>query len=143
MEAPTAELLTALGSTWEDVSRPLPELAEFTYEPGHDGAEWAKPGGGQLAVHRFADLAREVDSRGPRRGLIRGIWPAGDYGVHGAEPKAGKTWNSIDLAVSVGSGTPWLGAVPIDTTGPVLVFAGEGGEGNVSVECELSLRLAG
>jgi hypothetical protein len=72
-----------------------------------------------------------VDARGPRRWLIRGVWPAGDYGVHGAEPKAGKTWNALDLAVSVASGTPWLGALPIDTPGPVIVFAGEGGDGNV------------
>jgi len=28
----------------------------------------------------------------------------------------------------VASGTPWLGALPVDNSGPVLVFAGEGGE---------------
>jgi hypothetical protein len=84
-----------------------------------------------LPVRRFCDIAAEVDARGPRQWLIRGIWPAGDYGVHGAEPKAGKTWNALDMAVSVASGTPWLGAIPVDTQGPVIVFAGEGGEGNI------------
>jgi hypothetical protein len=84
-----------------------------------------------LQIRQFADIAAEVDARGPRRWLIRGIWPAGDYGVHGAEPKAGKTWTVLDLAVSVASGTPWLGAVQIDTPGPVIVFAGEGGAGNI------------
>jgi RecA-family ATPase len=84
-----------------------------------------------LPVRRFVDLAAAVDGRGPRRWLVRGVWPAGDYGVLGGEPKAQKTWNADDLAVSVASGTPWLGAVPVETSGPVIVFAGEGGDGNV------------
>lgn len=84
-----------------------------------------------LVFQTIADLCAEVDAAGPRRWLIRGIWPAGAYGVHAAEPKAGKTWNALDLAVSVASGTPWLGQHPIDTAGPVVVFAGEGGKGNV------------
>jgi hypothetical protein len=92
-----------------------------------NGSEPVRP----FVVRRLADVAAEVDARGPRRWLIRGLWPAGDYGVHGAEPKAGKTWNALDLAVSVASGTPWLGAFPIETTGPVIVFAGEGGDGNL------------
>jgi hypothetical protein len=99
--------------------------------PARDTAGAAELGDTLLPIRRFADLAAEVDARGPRRWLIRGVWPAGDYGVHGAEPKAGKTWNAADLAVSVASGTPWLGAYPIDTPGPVILFAGEGGEGNV------------
>ncbi|OLT12283.1 hypothetical protein BJF78_24805 [Pseudonocardia sp. CNS-139] len=58
------------------------------------------------------------------------MWPAGDYGVHGAEQKAQKTWTTCDLAVSVASGTDWLGRFPIDTPGPVVMFVGEGGEAN-------------
>jgi len=96
-----------------------------------DATEAPRPSFDLLPVRPFADIAAEVDARGPRQWLIRGIWPAGDYGVHGAEPKAGKTWNALDLAVSVASGTPWLGAIPVDTQGPVIVFAGEGGEGNI------------
>ena len=88
-------------------------------------------GSAVLPVRRLADLAADVDGRGPRRWLIRGVFPAGDYAVHGAEPKAGKTWNALDLAVSVATGTPWLGAVDVDTVGPVIVFAGEGGDGNI------------
>lgn len=84
-----------------------------------------------LPVQTFADLAATVDARGPRRWLVRRVWPAGDYGVHGAEPKSDKTWNALDLAVSVASGTPWLGALPVDTSGPVIVFHGEGGDGNI------------
>lgn len=86
--------------------------------------------GPSLDFITIADLRARVAARGPRRWLIRGIWPAGDYGVHAAEPKAQKTWNTNDLAVAVASGTPWLGAFPIDAPGPVLMFVGEGGEGN-------------
>lgn len=84
-----------------------------------------------LQFSTLADLCAAVDAAGPRRFLVRGIWPAGAYGVHAAEPKAGKTWNALDLAVSVASGTPWLGQHPVDTTGPVVVYAGEGGAGNI------------
>lgn len=73
-------------------------------------------------------LRARVEAAGPRRWLIRGIWPAGTYGIHAAEQKAQKTWNGDDLAVSVASGTPWLNTFPIDDPGPVLLFAGEGGE---------------
>ncbi|WP_167759161.1 AAA family ATPase [Blastococcus sp. TF02A-35] len=91
----------------------------------------ASPAGPALQFRTFGQLAADVDAAGPRRWLIRGIWPAGAYGVHAAEPKAGKTWNALDLAVSVASGTPWLGQHPIDTSGHVVVFAGEGGDGNI------------
>jgi hypothetical protein len=111
-----------------DLSAKPSESAPTT---GADPPESPVPSFALLPVRRFAEVAAEVDARGPRKWLIRGIWPAGDYGVHGAEPKAGKTWNALDLSVSVASGTPWLGAVPVDTTGPVLVFAGEGGDGNI------------
>jgi hypothetical protein len=51
----------------------------------------------------------------------------GDHGMLGAEFKAGKTWLMTDLGVSVASGTPWLGMFEVETSGPVLLFAGEGG----------------
>lgn len=77
------------------------------------------------------ELAAKVKAAGPRRYLLRGLWPAGDYGVHAAEAKAQKTWNTVDAAVSVASGEPWLGHVPVDDPGPVLLLAGEGGQSNV------------
>lgn len=91
----------------------------------------AEPSASPLAFSSIADLAERVDSAGPRKWLIRGLWPAGDYGVHAAEMKAGKTWTTVDLAVSVAAGVPWLGHVEIDDSGPVLMFAGEGGEANI------------
>src|SRR5260370_25024975 len=85
----------------------------------------------QLEFLSIAELCAQVDKAGPRKFLLRGTGPAGDYGVHAAEMKAQKTWNTADLAVSVASGTPWLGAIPVDQHGPVLMLAGEGGKASV------------
>ena len=63
-----------------------------------------------------------------REYLAHGVIVAGDYGVLGAEKKAGKTWKATDLAVNVAAGGAWLGLYPIDCPGPVLYFAGEGGK---------------
>jgi hypothetical protein len=93
----------------------------------------AAAGGDQPSItfHCLAELRAKVASAGPRRWLFRGIWPQGDYGVHSIEQKGQKTWNTIDAAVSVASGTPWLGAIPVDLPGPVVMFAGEGSEANL------------
>ena len=86
---------------------------------------------GPLPFLTLAEMCAKVDAQGPRKYLIRGIWPASAYGVHAAEMKAQKTWNMDDLAISVSSGTPWLNHYPIDDPGPVVLFAGEGGEGAI------------
>lgn len=84
-----------------------------------------------LEFTSFADLAARVDARGPRSYLLRALWPAGDYGVHAGEMKSQKTWNTVDAVVSVAAGTDWLGAIPVDKPGAVLMFVGEGGEANL------------
>lgn len=92
-----------------------------------DPADGRRPG---LEFHTLAELRAIVAARGPRRWLLRGVWPAGDYGVHAASPKGQKTMNTADLAVAVASGTPWLGLIEIDDPGPVVMFVGEGGDGD-------------
>lgn len=104
------------------------ELVALEPPPEEDDAP--RPPRRALTFTRFGDLAARVDAAGPRRYLVRGVWPQGDYGVLSAEPKAGKSWTAADLAVSVATGTPWLGSFPIDQPGPVTWFVGEGGEGN-------------
>jgi hypothetical protein len=84
----------------------------------------------QLEFSSIRDLCARVDTTS-RRWLLRGLWPELDYGVHGGSAKAQKTWNVVDLALSVASGTPWLGLVDVEAPGPVLMFAGEGGEANL------------
>lgn len=115
---------------WDALEADQAGEASLRGAPRDDPSRRAQPAS-KLRLLRFCELAAEVDARGPRTWLIRGLWPSADYGVHGAEPKAGKTWNALDMAVSVASRTPWLGALPIDTDGSVIVFSGEGGSGNI------------
>jgi hypothetical protein len=57
--------------------------------------------------------------------LIEGLWSAEGVGVIGGSPKCCKTWLSLDLAVSVASGTDALGRFPVVARGPVLVYGAE------------------
>ena len=82
----------------------------------------------ELAFVSISDLADRVDNTPHPGWLIEPVWPADSYGVIAAQDKAGKTWASLDLAVSVASGTPWMGVYPCRQAGPVLMFLGEGGE---------------
>lgn len=84
-----------------------------------------------LQFFSMKELRARVDAAGPRRFLLRGYWPAGDYGVHAGDAKAQKSWNTVDAMVSIAAGQPWLGAIPVDLAGPVLWFAGEGGEADL------------
>lgn len=77
------------------------------------------------------ELRAKVVAAGPRRWLLRGLWPAGDYGVFAGDMKAQKSWTVTDGVVSVASGTPWLGLIPVESSGPVLMFAGEGGDADI------------
>lgn len=57
--------------------------------------------------------------------LVEGLWAAEGVGVIGGAPKCCKTWLSLDLAVSVASGTDALGRFHVATPGPVLVYGAE------------------
>jgi hypothetical protein len=57
--------------------------------------------------------------------LVDGLWSAQGVGVIGGAPKCCKTWLSLDLAVSVASGTDALGRFHVATPGPVLVYGAE------------------
>lgn len=81
-----------------------------------------------LPLLTIRDLSARVAASGPQRFLVRGLFPAGDYAVHSMEPKRQKTWNGLDLGVSVASRTPFLNHFAVDTSGHVLLFVGEGGE---------------
>jgi hypothetical protein len=81
-----------------------------------------------LVVEDLADVLARVDAAGPPAWLVEGLWPRDAYGVFAAEDKAGKTWATLDLALSVAAGHPWLGHFACPPAGRVLVFLGEGGE---------------
>jgi len=63
-------------------------------------------------------------ANGPRW-LVEGLWADEGVGLVGGAPKCCKTWLSLDLALSVATGTPALGTYPVPSAGPVLVFAAE------------------
>ncbi|WP_433361942.1 AAA family ATPase [Actinoplanes sp. CA-142083] len=96
-----------------------------------------------LTFSTVAELRARVRAAGPRRWLLRGLWPAGDYGVHAGEMKAQKSWNTVAAAVAVASGTPWLGSVDVDLSGPVVMFAGEGGEADLLRRIDAVAAAAG
>jgi hypothetical protein len=109
---------------WEPFEgRAIPNTPDTDTEPAPTAA-----GAGLLEIQWAREHAHDVDSQPPVGWLIRGIWPADAHGVLAAEQKAGKTWANLDLAISVASGTPWMGVYPCDTKGPVLLFLGEGGK---------------
>lgn len=89
------------------------------------------PQAAALEFFSVRELAARVAAAGRRRFLLRGLWPAGDYGVLAGAMKAQKTWTALDMVVSVASDTPFLGHVAVESPGPGLVFLGEGSEGNV------------
>lgn len=105
-------------------------LAEVTT----DGAQWNEDAGiasYDLKVADLADLIAEVDSAPAPTFLFRPVWPQGDHGVIAKPEKDGKTWDVSDAAVSVASGTPWLGIFSVESPGSVLMFVGEGGKRKV------------
>jgi len=59
------------------------------------------------------------------RWLVEGLWGEEAVGIIGGEPKCGKTFLALGLAVAVASGRPCLGRFPVHTQGRVLVFAAE------------------
>lgn len=63
--------------------------------------------------------------------LIRQVWVAEAVGMLGGQPKLGKSWLGLDMAISVASGTPCLGRFPVDQQGPALVFLAEDALGAV------------
>ena len=60
-----------------------------------------------------------------RRWLIEDLWAAEAVGIVGGEPKCGKSFLALDLAVAVASGTPCLRRFRPAQTGRVLLFAAE------------------
>lgn len=70
--------------------------------------------------------AAELDDGDARpHWLVDTLWGRAAVGVLGGAPKSCKSWMALDLAVSVATGTPCLGAFAIDDPGPVLLYMAE------------------
>ena len=76
----------------------------------------------RLPVVRAADLD-DGDTR--PRWLVDTVWAHAAVGVLGGAPKCCKSWLALELAVSVATGTPCLGAFAVDDPGPVLMYMAE------------------
>ena len=57
--------------------------------------------------------------------LVAGLWGRQAVGIIGGEPKCGKSFLALDLAVAVAAGVPCLRRFETDQPGPVLMFAAE------------------
>lgn len=88
-------------------------------------------GAGGAAVELPCSLVVDVDPGVAERWLIDQVWAAQGVGLIGGQPKTGKTWLALDLAVSVASGTPALGTFPVPLAGPVLIYPAEDRPGAV------------
>ena len=75
-----------------------------------------------LPVQRASQLA----SSGPQtQWLVEELWTEQAVGILGGEPKCGKSFLALDLAVSVASGAACLRQFPVRRSGPVLLFPAE------------------
>lgn len=71
-------------------------------------------------------LAHELDAQPhEHRWLIEDLWATEAVGIVGGEPKCGKSFLALDVAVAVASGAPCLRRFRPARTGRVLLFAAE------------------
>ena len=71
-------------------------------------------------------LAAQLAAHQPEtQWLVRPLWGRAAVGVIGGQPKLGKSWLGLSLAVSVASATPCLDRFPVDNPGRALVFLAE------------------
>lgn len=77
------------------------------------------------------------------RWLIEGLWGAAAAGLIGGQPKLGKTFLAIDMAVSVASGTPCLGVYRVLQPGRAVVFHAEDSLGAIRERVEALARHRG
>jgi hypothetical protein len=76
-----------------------------------------------LPTVRAALLAEP--EKGQEPWLIEGLWMREAVGIIGGEPKCGKSFLALDLAVAVAAGVPCLRQFPARHGGPVLLYAAE------------------
>jgi hypothetical protein len=76
-----------------------------------------------LPTVRAALLAEPEKAEQPW--LVEGLWMREAVGIIGGEPKCGKSFLALDLAVAVAAGIPCLRHFPPRQSGPVLLYAAE------------------
>ena len=94
------------------------QIAHMGTVPGTNGGTDPEPVESALV----ADIEGVPDEG---RWLIEGLWSAAGVGIVGGTPKTGKTWFTLELAVSVASGVAALDCFEVPSSGPVVVFPAE------------------
>ena len=77
----------------------------------------------ELTVVRASEISGRPPDQPPW--LVTNFFAGGGVGVIGGAPKCCKSWLSLDMAVAVASGRPFLGRFEVPVAGPVLVYAAE------------------
>ena len=72
--------------------------------------------------------------------LVQDWLPEATIGFVVAPPGSFKTWLAFDMAVSVATGTPFLGEYPVQRTGPVLVIQQEDFHGDIAQRLAVILQ---
>jgi hypothetical protein len=68
----------------------------------------------------------EIDAEPAReKWLIEDLWTASSVGWVAGQPKSLKSWTALEMAVSVASGTPFLGRFKVHDRGKVLIYLAE------------------
>jgi len=68
---------------------------------------------------------RLADCPEPQRWLVEGLWSEEAVGIIGGEPKCGKSFLALDLAVAVAAGIPCLRRFAVSRPGRVLLYPAE------------------
>lgn len=76
-----------------------------------------------LVVESHSQVMRSQDSN--PGWLVKGFWMKQSHGVVAGQPKSFKSTLSMDMAVSVASGEPFLGQHEVVSPGPVLIIQNE------------------
>jgi AAA domain len=93
-----------------------------------------------LAIKRVEEL--EQTSEGTKW-LVEGLWLNEGIGILAAQPKTGKSWLAMDVAVSVASGTKCLNKFTVNGAHKVLIFFAEDTESIQRERIELIKRAKG
>lgn len=72
--------------------------------------------------------------------LVQDWLPEATIGFVVAPPGSFKTWLTFDMAVSVATGTPFLGEYPVQRTGPVLIIQQEDFHGDIAQRLAIILQ---
>lgn len=123
---PPEEVLVMVRDTvWNKYAGQRRELPQLWSEilKAAKGAEKRKLGTGEMKLVTYSDFIRE--STPTQLWTVEGIWSHDAHGLIAGEPKTFKSFIATDLAVSVASGTRFLGRFEVPQVGPVIVIQEE------------------